>query len=267
VGLETGLVASGSTDEAGVVTADDVPCKMFRSVPRLVVKVLAETEALLAVLDRIELKWDRSEVNSFGESSADVVGVVTGGGVADVTVPAVPEAEDAGEDGLSASTPVGKPLDCIPLDGTPLDGIPLDGTPLDGTPLGGAPLDGAPLGGAPLDGTLLEAGGAAFALPFAPPTVHPGTVTPSTAGAGPSVIGTQPGKCSHMAPGSTSSEGMGFGAAQLLFSSSVKKRSAPLILSLNTWQSSISPDILVQFATARESTLLSQPSMKSPCNP
>ena len=247
-------------------TADDVPCKMFRSAPRLVVKVLAETEALLAVLGRSEARWDRSEENSDGESSADEVGVVTGDEVADVAVP-VPEAEGTGDDWFAASTPVGESLDGALLDGTPFDGTPLGGAPLDGTLFDGTPFDGTPLGGAPLDDTPLEAGGAGFVLPFTLPTVHPGAVTPSTAGAGPSVIGTQPGKYSNMTPVLTSSEGMGFGAAQLLFSSSEKKRFSPLILSLNTWQSSMTPDRLVQVATARESTLLSQPSMKSPCSP
>ena len=95
---------------------------------------------------------------------------------------------------------------------------------------------------------------------FAAPGTQPGTSLP-VAGAGPSVTATQPGRLG-MRP-RTFSEGIGLGAEHEFVLVSGRRRFS----FLNTGQSSMTPEAAVHVCIARESTLLSHPSMKSPCSP
>jgi hypothetical protein len=96
------------------------------------------------------------------------------------------------------------------------------------------------------------------------PGTQPGTMSLGVAFSGPLVTATQPGRWSNTRPSPMpSSAGIGFFAAHDCIVESSSKRFS----FLNTGQSSITPERLVHVSTARESTLLSQPFMKSPCNP
>jgi hypothetical protein len=100
-------------------------------------------------------------------------------------------------------------------------------------------------------------------LPPPLPGTHPGTRFPRWAAAGPSVTATQPGRFCNRVPGPITSWGNGFVAEHALASSPEMMRPS----FANTGQASIWPVRDVHVATARESTLLSQPFMKSACSP
>jgi hypothetical protein len=102
-------------------------------------------------------------------------------------------------------------------------------------------------------------------LPLPPPLpgTHPGTRSPRLAAAGPSVTATQPGRFCNRIPGPITSWGNGFVAEHALASSPEMMRPS----FAKTGQASMSPLSDVHVETARESTLLSQPFMKSACSP
>ena len=141
-----GSICIDVDDAAGVGRTDDHPCKMLRSAPRSVVKVLAETEGCAEAT----------------RSLADCVGK--------------PEAPLATEDNLdngNFDAETGESL------ATGLPELPEDaaaGFPEAEDATAGFPEaeDAAEDGATAPDGTPLEAG-AAFPPPFTPTAVHPGT--------------------------------------------------------------------------------------------
>ena len=94
---------------------------------------------------------------------------------------------------------------------------------------------------------------------FAAPGMQPGTRSVSEAGPGPSVTATQPGRWG-MGPMTFSDTGLG-ATHEFITSFGTKRFSF-----WNTGQSWIIPEPFVHVCTARESTSLSHPSKKSPCN-
>ena len=92
---------------------------------------------------------------------------------------------------------------------------------------------------------------------------HPGTRSAGVAGAGPSVTATQPGRLGKSFPGPTTSWGIGFGAEHASISAFEAMRPS----FMNTGHASSVPLPTVHVEMARESTLLSQPFMKSACSP
>jgi hypothetical protein len=93
---------------------------------------------------------------------------------------------------------------------------------------------------------------------FTAPGTQPGATAP-VAGPGPSVTATQPGRYG-MGPRTFSATGLG-AVHEFITSFETKRFSFA-----NTGQSWITPEPSVHVCTARESTLLSHPSMKSPCS-
>jgi hypothetical protein len=105
--------------------------------------------------------------------------------------------------------------------------------------------------------------GTGVAFAFAPPGTHPGTRSWGVAGAGPSVTAMQPGRLGNRVPGPTTSWGIGFGAEHPSISAFEAMRPS----FSNTGHASSEPLSVVHVEMARESTLLSQPFMKSACSP
>jgi hypothetical protein len=113
---DDGFAAFRSTDDAaGVGTTVDAPCKMLRSAPRSVVKVLAETEegaeATRSSADCVDTLEARLVTEDKGNFKADT-GESPATGLPEVPEDAaagVPEAKDATED--EAAAPDGTPLE------------------------------------------------------------------------------------------------------------------------------------------------------------